>query len=207
MARVVAGAIIALLLGACSSVEVPEDRFFRLSVTPQAAPSVSPVLTTLVVERFEVEGITAQRPIVHSERGAPFELRQHVYAFWADSPSRLFQDVTIDAVRAAGIAERVVTPALRQSAEFRLAGRVRQLEHVRGEPSAARVAVEFSLSRASDGEVLLLDRSSREVTVEERGVGPVVLAMNGALDDIYGHLVERLAGLEGKLAEAVSRRP
>ena len=185
-----------VLLAACSSVEVPEDRYFRLAVSPQQAPVAQPVLTTLVVERFDVEGITAQRPVVHSQRGADFQLRQYVYAFWADSPSRMLQDVTVDALRAAGVAERVVTPGLRIDSDYRLTGRVRQLEHVRGEPEAARVSLEFSLTRTRTGELLLLEQASREAVVAQTGVAAVVVAMNGALDEIYGRLIARIAELK-----------
>jgi cholesterol transport system auxiliary component len=182
-------------LTACSgtSESPPQDSFYRLEVAAPSSAARAPFSGTLVVRRFSADGTVSQRPLVYGMAESGHELHQYNYHFWADPPPRMMQELTVDILRAAQVAEMVVTPEVRVEADFELTGKIRQLDHLRGEQSSVVVGLEFGVYRMRDGEMVLLRDYVVERAASDRTVTEATRAMNAALGEIYARLVQDLA--------------
>ena len=149
----------------------------------------------MVVQRFTADGLTAQRPLVYGSPESPHQLRQYNYHFWADTPTRMLQELTVDVLRAAGLAERVVTPELRALADYELTGKIKRLEYLRGESSSVAVRIELALNRIDGNRLIWLEDLAAERPTEDNSVASATRAMGGALSDIYREALESLAEL------------
>jgi ABC-type uncharacterized transport system auxiliary subunit len=184
-----------LWLCACASAPAPEDRYFRL-IAPELEARAEPRLEgSLLVKRFSGDGLLAQRAVAYADSAAPQALFQYHYQSWSDPPTALLQQLSVDLLRAAGVARMVVTPAHGVVPDYVLVGRIRRLEHLVGESPAVAVALELGLSRESDRRVLLLRSYERVLAVERPGVGAAVAAMNRAVNEVLRQFVADLDAL------------
>jgi len=97
-----------------------------------------------ICSRLPLNPGVGQRPLVYAEAGARHALHQYNYHFWADTPPRMAQELTVDMLRAAQVAEPVVTPEVRIRADYELTGKIKLLEHIRGERSSVIVMTPVS---------------------------------------------------------------
>lgn len=185
-----------LVLAACAQPEVPTDRFYRLGVGEPETPLAKPLLEgTLEVERFVADGLTAGRPIVYSESGRPREVLEYHYHFWTAPPTIMLRDQLVAYLRAAKVAETVVTPEHRVEPDYVLAGKIKRLEQVNGTPPGALVELELALKRNVDGNILFLDTYRIEAEAKTGTVGAAVDALNSALGLIYARFTNNISGL------------
>ena len=187
--------VVASGLGGCGQANVPEERFYRLEVPVHSTAGVVRLPGVLVVQRFTADGLTAQRPLVYGTLDAPHELRQYNYHFWADTPTRMLQELTVDVLRGAGLANQVLTPELRALADYELTGKIKRLEHLRGEASMVTVRLELALSRIDGNQLVWLEDLSAEHPTEDDSVASATRAMGGALSEIYQAALRGLAEL------------
>lgn len=168
----------------------PQDSFYRLDVPVPAVSRSSSVLDgSLVVKRFTADGTIGQRPLVYAEADSRHALHQYNYHFWADPPPRMAQELTVDVLRAARVADPVVTPDVRISPDYELTGKIKLLEHLRGEQSSVIVGLEFALHRLRDGELMLIESYVVEQPAADASVTEATRAMNQALAEIFSRLV------------------
>ncbi len=185
-----------LVLGACAQPEVPEDRFYRLDVGGPETPFAKPRLEgTLEVDRFVADGLTAGRPIVYSESGRPREVLEYHYHFWTEPPTIMLRDQLVAYLRAAKVADTVVTPQHRVEPDYVLSGKIKRLEQVNGKPPGAVVELELALKRSSDGQILFLDTYRIEAEAKTGTVAAAVDALNSALGLIYARFTNDISGL------------
>ena len=142
-----------VLLAACgSAAPVPEDQFYRLSAVMTVAPQSKTLFPgTLEIDRFVADGLTAGRPIVYSEAGKPFQVKEFHYHFWTQPPTVMLRDELVTYLRRAKVADIVVTPEMRVSPDYVLTGKIRRLEKVVGTPPKAVLEIELGLRKASGG--------------------------------------------------------
>lgn len=181
--------VVALLLVACAEVPLQEERYFRLDASapmPLARPALA---GTLVVKRFAAEGLLGQRALVYADVDAPQALYQYNYHFWTDAPTAMLQQVTATVLRAAGVAQQVVTPAYGAHADHVLSGRIVRLEHLVGASPMVVVNLELAVLDDSRHELELLRAYRLELPVGAPGVAPAVAVMGDALTQILARFI------------------
>jgi len=193
-------AAVALLLAtlslACASGPAPRDNFYRLEI---AAPSPlsSPALPgVLEVDRLRVEAVAQGRRMLYRDASLPNVIGQYSYHFWADPPGLMIQDQLARSLRAAGVANSVVTPGVHVSSDFLLKGRVVRLERHTGNNAARSVIeIDFVLLRAKGNELLLQKSYAEERTAAGSDMGASIAAFEDGLDAIFQQLLADLPRL------------
>lgn len=183
------------LLAACGSAEpVPEDQFYRLQAAAPEAPAAEARFPgTLEIDRFVADGVTAGRPIVYSEAGKPYQVKEYHYHFWTQPPTVMLRDELVAYLRAAKVSDAVVTPELRVPADYVLTGKIKRLEKIVGDPPKAVLELELGLRKATGGKLVFLETYRIETEASGAGVDAAVRSLNGALSSIYAKFVADLA--------------
>ncbi len=188
--------LLAGLLNACGggAPVVPDDQFYRLQA---AEPSVSKKLFsgTLEVDRFVADGLMAGRPIVYSEAGKSYQVKEFHYHFWTQSPTVMLRDELVTYLRRAKISDTVVTPELRISADYVLSGKIKRLEKIIGEQPKTALEIELGLKKAAGGKLIFLDTYRMETDSDGKGVGDAVASLNKSLSAIYAKFITDLSKL------------
>ncbi len=188
--------LVAPVLAACAQPPLPQDHFYRLSVgAPKNSPAEPRFKGTLEVGRFVSDGLTARRPVVYSMADRPYELREYHYHFWNEPPPTMLRDQLVDYLRAAKVMTTVVTPEMHVKPDYVLAGRIKRLEKINGEPPRAAVELEFGLRRTENDELLFLGTYGVEVKARADTVAAAVAAINDALTEIYAKFTTDISGL------------
>ena len=164
------------LLAACAAPPVPRDYFYRLDVAPlvgSARPMAFDGIVSIVP--FEADGLLRERPILFTSTESPQELRQHDYFYWNDAPTRLLQQSLAVYLQDSGLAETVVTPAMRIRPDFEVIGKIRRFERLLGESSQRVVAkIELAVLRPGDEGLLLVKTYVVERPAKDNSVGAAV---------------------------------
>jgi ABC-type uncharacterized transport system auxiliary subunit len=106
----------------------------------------------------------------------------------------MLQNELVNYLRAARIADMVVTPGLRVNAAYRLSGRLRRLEHLVGDQSKVLVAIEFALRDNRHGRITLLKTYRAEAIPVNATLPAAVDAFGQAFTAIAARLTADLAG-------------
>lgn len=178
----------------CAGDPPPADHFYDLIPEDSGRRFGEPVLDgTLVVERFTADGVLSERPVLYKPSDGA-GLRQYSYHYWSQSPGLMLRDAVIREYRRAGVAARVVSPAMRLLPAYRMTGSVSRLFHERRKGTATAVlAVEITVSRARDGRPVLLETYTRRQTVGSGKIEAAVRAFQQALTDIVAQSMDDLA--------------
>ncbi len=188
------GLTLAALAG-CAQPKLPQESFYRLSDSASVPPAGAPLDGTLVVPRLLTDGLLSERPVVYTLTNSPQTLQQYNYHFWIESPSRMIQELTVDYLRKAHLAPRVVTPEFRTRGDYELTGKIKRFEQVRGLPARAVVTLEFGLYRARDGRLLYLETHEKSIPLDDENVGRATAAMGLAVQQILAGLVKDVSAL------------
>ena len=183
--RLLPSLVAAGIVAACGSASpVPEDQYYRLRVPPP--PAGNKLLSgTLEIERFVADGLTAGRPIVYSESGKPHQVREYHYHFWTQPPTVMLRDELVAFLRAAKVADAVVTPEMRIPADHVLTGKIIRLEKVVGTPAKAVLELELAVRKTTGGKLIFLNVYRTESESNDSGVDAAVATLNKALAGIY----------------------
>ena len=182
------------LLAACGSpAPVPEDQYYRLKV--QAPSQAGKVLFpgTLEIDRFVADGLTAGRPIVYSESGKTYQVKEFHYHFWTQPPTVMLRDELVTYLRARKVSDVIVTPEMRANPDYILTGKIIRLEKIVGQPPKAMLEVELSLRRPSGGKIIFLNTYRMETQSDGAGVSAAVQSLNTSLTAIYKNFVDDLS--------------
>jgi ABC-type uncharacterized transport system auxiliary subunit len=108
----------------------------------------------------------------------------------------MLQDQLAQSLWAAGAAKSVITPGIHVNSDFRLKGRLVQLERHTGS-GAARIVVEieFFLLRTNGNELLLQKNYAEERTAAGDDMGASVTAYQDAISSIFQQLLADLPRL------------
>lgn len=187
--------VAALIVTGCSQPPVPKDNYYRLQVVAPEAASETLFKGVVEVMRFVADGLTASRPIVYSKAGSPYQLNAYHYHFWTDPPIVMLRDQLVDFLRAANVADLIVTPEIRSRADYVLTAKIKRLEKITGSTPRAVVELELGLQENQKDTVLLLQTYRVETTAKSDSVGDAVIALNKALTSVYTLFVEDLKKL------------
>lgn len=186
-------AAVAAAVAGCAQPEVPTDHYYRLNVTPPS-PLAQPLFKgTIEIDRFVADGVVAGRPIAYTEPGQDYRLQEYHYHFWTEPPTVMLRDQLIAYLRAARIADAVVTPETRVNPEYVLTGKIQRLEKVAGSAPKAVLKIELALRNAQAGKLVYLNTYSAEPNAADNSVGAAVVALNGALGDVYAKFLKDLS--------------
>lgn len=185
--------MVGLLTACAAQPPVPQDRYYRLQAVVAAAPTGAPTLPgTLEVERFSADGLTAGRPIVYMDAQNPNQLREYNYHFWTQPPTVMLRDELVTYLRAANVANNVVTPEMRIPSDYVLTGRIRKLEQITGTTDSTAMELEISLRRQADGKLMFLKSYLHETKTSSQAVNAAVNALNQSLNIIYADILADL---------------
>lgn len=182
-------------VAACGSAPpVPEDQFYRLRAkAPSTTFSKAILPGTLEIERFVADGLTAGRPIVYSEAGKPYQVREYHYHFWTQPPTVMLRDELVSYLRARKVSNAVVTPEMRVPPDYVLIGKIKRLEKIVGSPPKAVLELELGVRSATGGKLVLLDTYRIETQASGNGVDDAVESLNISLTDAYAEFVADLS--------------
>ena len=191
--RFLAALLTLIPLTACIQPEIPQDRYYRIVVgKPEATSARPPLDGPLEVDRPDADGLLGARPIVYAEADRPNELQEYSYDFWTEPPALMLQSELVGYLRAARIADLVVTPGLRVNAAFRLSGRLRRLEQLVGEQSKVLVEIEFAVRDNRRGRITLLKTYRAEAIPVDASLPAAVDAFGKAFTAIVARLTADL---------------
>jgi ABC-type uncharacterized transport system auxiliary subunit len=182
-----------LLVAACGSPAVPQDRYYRISVE-QPAMGTQIIEGTLEMEPFMAEGLVSGRAIIHVESEGATTLQEYNYDFWAEPPGLMIRDELMAYLRDAGVAEVIVTPEMRASADYILSGHVSRLEMVRGSEPKAYVELDLAVTKESSGKVRLVKSYGLSVAAVNGTVKAGVDAANQGIEAIFAQFLKDLNG-------------
>ena len=188
-AMVVTAAMFALT--ACSTAPtVPQDNFYRITPKPTSIQQGTMLKgATIEVARFVADGSVSNRPILYSSASNPNSVSEFNYHFWIESPPTLIKDALVSYMRAAGVAERVVTPEMRVSSDYSVLGRIKRLEIYTGSKYVGVASFEIGLRRNSDGELMVLNEYESRVEAKNHSVGSVITAVEKATEEVFSRFV------------------
>ncbi len=185
---VIAGGL-ALILAGCTAPTVPQDHYYRLSVSaPKVALARPPLPGILSVERFSADGLTAGRSVVFTNRSRPNELSEYNYHFWTEPPTDLVPDLVVGYLRAARIADRVVTPDMRIEPTYVMRGRILRMEQILGSQPGVSLELEIAIHRPDQEKILLMERYRVDRPTADESVPAAIDALGGAMNEILGRL-------------------
>lgn len=185
---------VAGLVSACAAPPpAPEDAFYRLSPRAESAVAAQSLLKGAVeVDRFAAAGSLANRPLLFSEPGSN-AVNEYHYHFWIEAPPMLLQSALVSYLRSAGVAEQVVTPAMRVRPDYTVQGRLMRLETITGQTPTGVAEFELSLRRESDGKLLVLGEYRAEVPSGSNGVVTDAAAIEKAAGKAFAQFVGDIA--------------
>jgi len=180
-----------LLIGGCAQAPVPPAKFYRIYTTnPQEAAIDAYLNGVLVVRRFLADGLVGERAIVFGEGAGSNPLQQYHYHAWAESPTRMLQELLVAYLRRNNAAVEVITPETRVDAKFELSGKIKRMEQIRGADTRVVVELEFALSEPRAGRLIWVDTYLVEIDCESDSILSAVEAFNRAVSEIYAQLVD-----------------
>ena len=179
-----------LSMAGCTQPPVPEDHFYRLSAAAPAARLANPKLAgTLEMDQFAAEGLIGGRAIVYAERERPTELKEYYYHRWVEPPNAMVRDQVATYLRAAGVANHVVTPKIRVDVDYEVIGKINRLEMINSTPRTAAMEIEVGLRRIKDRKLLLFRTYRKDVAARGDSIAAAVDAFNAALTEICAQFV------------------
>lgn len=182
--------LVLLTLGACGSMsEVPQDRYYRLSVTP--AGPVALVDGTVVVSRFQSDGLYANRALVYSEDSQHAVLQQYNYHFWMESPETLLQTALIDWLQQTNAAKWVLSRREGRP-DLTISPAIHRFEHLRAGDDSVIVEIAFTVRAKSRKQPVLIKKYSARVAVDGSGMSAVVVAFGQGVDQVFAGFMQEL---------------
>lgn len=192
--------ILAAALAACSSPPPPRDNHYRLEAVPAGTALARPVFAGVMeVNRLDVDGMLSERGLVYQD--ADGTLARWRYDLWSDPPATALQMELAETLRAANMAEQVVTPDLRVPPDWMVRGRLFRFEAL---PAQGKVAIKLQLAAVSarDGTLVLLKTYASEPAMNGKGPEAAVTALNRGVSELLSRFVSDLS----QVTPPVSRR-
>jgi cholesterol transport system auxiliary component len=179
---------------ACVGGPAPRDHFYRLDLASPEAANPSPLLPgTLEVDRLGSNDLLRSRGVVHVESASAIELTPYSFHLWADSPTLMLQQELADFLRAARVAEQVVTPQMNVREDWQVTGQLRRLDHVVAAEPSVIVELELRLTDARTARLVVRETYRVERTAGGPGVEDAVRALNQAVQSVFERFVADVA--------------
>jgi ABC-type uncharacterized transport system auxiliary subunit len=182
-------ALLAAVCAGCASGPAEPDHFYRLSVAAPSRLSAPKLAGVLEVDRLRVEEIAHGRRLLYRDGRHAVAIGHHSYHYWSDPPGLMLQYQLVHFLRAANVAQSVVTPGIHVASDYILAGRVVRLERRTGPAPSITVELEFSLLREQGRALLLQKTYFEERPVPSESVADSVTVYQEAVTAIFQQLL------------------
>lgn len=185
-----AACAVAVLAGCVQQPEPPPDRFYRLTITPEAAERTAPVVKgTLEVERPVAEGLTAGTPMVYLTGDDTSALMEYQFYYWEKEPALMIRDALIACMENGRMATNVVSERDRVDADYSLISRIGRFERIEGEPPQALLELRVTVRDNKRARRVFAETYSIPVEIAEPA-GAADAASQGAPDKAEETAVE-----------------
>jgi cholesterol transport system auxiliary component len=171
----------------CQSGPAVRETFYRLS--PEFTESVPKFKAcgTVMVRRPGTRGFAGGRAIAFRERASSPEIHRYNYHSWSESPALMIQDAMVRALRTAGLARYVITPAERANADWIVSGNLLRMEHFpNAVPARILIEAEIGIAAANTRQTLFWQRYQETEPAPTNGIEDAVLAFKKALERMLG---------------------
>ena len=196
--RTVLLALIASLLGACSSPSVPDVTYFRLPPAKPLPHAEKPLtLLPIEVEVFVGEGIYADQALIYALTPDANALRSYHYQVWSDPPTRALQDRLTTVLRDSGISPLVSDRLPASTQALHVHGSIARYERIQREAGFVVVVVLDLRIDQDQGEPLIEKTYSAEVPAADATIAATVAAFGSAIDQAFAGFHADLVALQG----------
>lgn len=180
-----------LVLAACSSVEVPVERYYRLLPSEADAPDPMRAGTLRVYDLQLGTALDSDRLLFQS--GVSLEPRR--LARWVAPLDRLVTDAMVLGLSRARVCELVKGSADAGTETWSLHGRIVDFVEAQADDgSEARVTLELWLE--CDGQLVFHDEFHRAEPLAESGPDAAVVALSRGLNHIIGGVIDQMRSRE-----------
>ena len=129
-------------------------------------------------------------PLLFSAGEQSLEIQQYAYHYWTDPPPQMLQSQLAGYLRQVGLADRVVTPAMRIEPDFEVAGRIKRLERLLdGHPARVAAELELALIDLEDGRLTVMQTYAVERACPDDSINGAIVALNEAVTEIFGQFL------------------
>ncbi len=180
---------VTLAFSGCASKPTPQDRFYRLAPEINVQTDSEPSVETILVTQLSSRGFTDGRRIVFRNNSHQSRVQRYGYALWAEPPATMIHNVLVKALRAAAIADYVITPAERANADWVLSGSLFRAEHLINE-GRVELEIELSLVSAQTRKLRSQRRYLESQDIHDNSMEQVVYAFDQALARLIENSVE-----------------
>ena len=182
-AALATSALLAAQLLGCAAGPAPRDHFYRIEVAaPSAGGDALP--GTLEVERFSSDGTLRDRGMLRATTTSP-EVTPYAYHRWVDSPPLLLQRALADYLRAAGVAERVVTPDAGATEDWQVNGTLRRLDQLVDGSPRVNVEIEIRMRHQAGADLVEQQIYSAEHAADDASPEAAARAFSTAIGEIF----------------------
>ena len=185
---------LALVVAGCAQPQIPEDPFYRLTLSQgPATTSIARLNGTVEVGRFIADGVTAGRALVFNRPDQSHEVQAYHYHFWTEPPPIMLQNQLVSFLRSGRVARNVVTPELRIEPEFVISGRIRRFEKTIGTPGRVVAELELGLKDARTDRLVHLKTYRSETSTVDASPRRAVGAFSESVNAIFSQFVRDIA--------------
>ena len=135
-----------------------------------------------------------ERQLLYKKTADAPEIRQHPYQRWSDPPAILLQTELISFLSAAAVADTVVSATARVKPDYVVYGRIRRFERVLEPEVRAIVEIQFAVTSATGGEILVSHSYREEQAAANSTIAASVVAFNKAVHVIFERFLADLGG-------------
>lgn len=186
--------LLALLLGGCGSVPVPEVTWYRLPEPTLPPARAARVEVPVDVTPFSADGIYADQALIYALDQDGQALRTYHYRQWSDPPARMLQRRLIRVLRQIDAAPLISDRLPASANALRVSGVIQRFERVQTAGVwHVEVALQLRVERA--GRLLAEEIYSARIATDGVDIPATIDAYGRAVDQIYASFIARLAGL------------
>ncbi|MBN1225204.1 MAG: membrane integrity-associated transporter subunit PqiC [Candidatus Aminicenantes bacterium] len=182
--------IITVFLSGCMS--APSRRYYQIYLSLEEESASRLFDKVLLVDRVDVDDLYDDYRIVYRE--SPYQLNFYSYEFWADKPAKLVQGAVIHYLLGKEMFHKVIKELSKGDPDLVLRSRIHTIEEVDTETSwYARLAMEMEISDFKSGESILFHQFDRKVSLSDKNVAQVPIALSRILKEELGKVISDLA--------------
>ncbi len=193
--------LLVVVTGCGITAPAPEDHFYRVQPDFPGAPEPVPRLGgQLLVDAVTADPLRSGRAVLFREEDKPLQLQRYHYAFWAERPPRMVQQVLSQYLRSSGIAESVQDGrSLRADPDYEIRARLLRFERIVGKTgSGVELELEVSFYIPGSEQVQTMVYEQR-LAADGDDMHATANAMQEALGQVFAEILSDLEqfGLSG----------